>query len=396
LPELKSTQRFLALDSWRGICALLVALFHFRANNHLDGLGLIRNAYLFVDFFFVLSGFVISHAYMQRLSSGAEIGEFVKRRFWRLWPLHVTILMLFVLSEFAKFIVVHDLNIETLNAPFTGPHSVASIFTNFFMIHSLGVHDRLTWNIPSWSISTEFYTYLVFAGVCFLAARTKARLSALAVASAAIVLFGAAIGVLFRDGGPDAAAQVGFFRCLYGFFLGHLTYRWFQASRLPSWSQSGLELAAVAVVIVYAMVTEKGFWPVFAPVVFAVVIWIFAHDSGIVSRALKVPLAQKLGAWSYSIYMAHALVVLTAVGSVAILGRFTKYDYLTKISGFEGPSNNRIDFGNAFLGDAATVVYLGAVVILAALTYRFIELPGQRLAKWRGRSRSLRFEAPQS
>jgi peptidoglycan/LPS O-acetylase OafA/YrhL len=388
LPESKLAQRFLALDSWRGICALLVAVFHFRCNNHVDGLGLVRNAYLFVDFFFVLSGFVIAHAYMDRLNSGTQVGDFVMRRFWRLWPLHVTVLMLFVASEFVKLVLVHDLGIDTLNGPFTGPHSVEAIFTNILMIHSLGVHDRLTWNIPSWSISTEFYTYLVFAVVCILAARSRARLAVLTLGALAMIALGLVIGILTRDAGPDAAAEFGFFRCLYGFFLGYLTYRWFQAFRLPSWSVSILELAALVAVLIYVSAAEKGFWPILAPVIFAVVIWIFAHDGGIVSRALRVPIGQKLGAWSYSIYMAHALVVLTAVGLVAILGRFTHYDYLVKISGFEGPSNNRIDFGNPFIGDAATIVYLIAVVILASLTYRFIERPGQRLWAWRGRVHS--------
>jgi hypothetical protein len=52
--------RFEALDGWRGICACLVVLFHFHGFSPIYSVELVRNSYLFVDFFFVLSGFVIA------------------------------------------------------------------------------------------------------------------------------------------------------------------------------------------------------------------------------------------------------------------------------------------------------------------------------------------------
>jgi peptidoglycan/LPS O-acetylase OafA/YrhL len=61
-------ERFIALDSWRGIAACLVALFHLEAYSHLvyshlNAAPFLRNSWLFVDFFFVLSGFVIAANY---------------------------------------------------------------------------------------------------------------------------------------------------------------------------------------------------------------------------------------------------------------------------------------------------------------------------------------------
>jgi peptidoglycan/LPS O-acetylase OafA/YrhL len=82
---------FGALDGWRGICACLVALYHFRAvlgvtvNSHLFSVATIQHAYLFVDFFFVLSGFVIASRYQERISGKiTSVADFLKLRLGRL------------------------------------------------------------------------------------------------------------------------------------------------------------------------------------------------------------------------------------------------------------------------------------------------------------------------
>ena len=96
---------FRVLDSWRGVAALLVALFHLNLYSAIYTLDFVRNAYLFVDFFFVLSGFVISYSYGDRLKTFDELGEFAIRRFGRLWPLHAVVLLAFVAAESAKAVL---------------------------------------------------------------------------------------------------------------------------------------------------------------------------------------------------------------------------------------------------------------------------------------------------
>ena len=100
-----AASRFRALDGWRGICALLVAAHHVEVHGWLYWQPLIRNAWLFVDFFFVLSGFVIAHAYGERLGKTHEIGVFVARRLGRLWPLHVAVLLALIALELAHFAI---------------------------------------------------------------------------------------------------------------------------------------------------------------------------------------------------------------------------------------------------------------------------------------------------
>ena len=63
----------------------------------------IRHSYLFVDFFFVLSGFVIAHAYGDRLKSPLEVWQFIVRRFGRVWPLHIAVLAAFIAVAVFKY-----------------------------------------------------------------------------------------------------------------------------------------------------------------------------------------------------------------------------------------------------------------------------------------------------
>lgn len=54
-----------------------------------------RNAYLFVDFFFVLSGFVIASTYQERIAGGFSVWRFMLLRLGRLYPLHIAVLVAF-------------------------------------------------------------------------------------------------------------------------------------------------------------------------------------------------------------------------------------------------------------------------------------------------------------
>src|SRR5690349_3198982 len=129
--------RFRVLDGWRGACALLVALFHLDAYWHFyDGL-FVRNAWLFVDFFFVLSGFVISHAYRGRLATWHDARSFAIRRIGRLWPLHMAVLTFFVLLELLKLAIVKSGHVGSDSLAFTDTKAFDAIAANIVLIQSL-------------------------------------------------------------------------------------------------------------------------------------------------------------------------------------------------------------------------------------------------------------------
>ena len=91
--------RYVALDSLRGIAALAVAVFHIQARDGFTTLPFFRASNQFVDFFFVLSGFVIARAYGDRLAAGFPIRTFLWLRLGRVWPLHFAVLLVYIAIE---------------------------------------------------------------------------------------------------------------------------------------------------------------------------------------------------------------------------------------------------------------------------------------------------------
>lgn len=358
--------RFQALDGWRGICALLIALHHFPAQGFLYHLPLVRNAWLLVDFFFVLSGFVITHAYRDRLSSGVEAASFAMRRFFRLWPLQAAILAAFIALEFYRYLAT--------GTGFTEERSIFAIFTNLALVQSLGLHDMLTWNTPSWAVSTEFWTYVVFALVVFFTGRFRVLASATLVALSVVIL------VLHSRYGMRETFDWGIARCVYGFFLGSLTYEFWSAKWIAGFRGTFAEIS-VALLVIAFLIFIPGDRPLeyLAPPLFAVFVLAFANDAGMASRAMFGKPLQSLGRWSYAIYLAQMLVIALMVSAL---------DSFAPGHTFAGPGGAEfIRLGNA--DDAITLLYLALVIVLAAAAWRFIEVPGQAIQKFLAPSKSV-------
>jgi len=364
------TARFRALDGWRGICALLVAAHHVEARGFLYWQPLIRNAWLFVDFFFVLSGFVIAHAYGEALATAPQVKSFAIRRLGRLWPLHVAMLAALVALEFAHLAIAHWHPIAGERAAFTADRSPYTILTNLFLVQSLGLHPYETWNGPAWSISTEFTTYLVFAAVCFVARGRALRLAL----SVILAVTGVAVLAHFSHYGMRETFDWGFFRCLYGFFTGVLAYEAWRRGWTRFLKGSAIEVAALAAVVGFlAFVPGNRNAEYLATPLFAFAVLAFAGEGGVVSRVLMLRPAAALGRWSYSIYMVHTLVLAILFSAVHMAELAFHRAWLVHTP--DGNAILALGWGN----DPMMLAVLAVVVALAAFTWRHIEQPGQRL-----------------
>ena len=156
-----------SLTSLRGIAALLVVLHHFFLFL-LPGVGLsvlsyskfFDNGYLWVDFFFILSGFIMAHVYASNFASGVNLYNYrtcLFSRFVKICLLHIFITFLFIGVELIK-----------TSYSFTGKYNITALFTNIFMLQALDLNSPPLfggdsyWNEPAWSISAEWFAYLLF------------------------------------------------------------------------------------------------------------------------------------------------------------------------------------------------------------------------------------------
>lgn len=374
-PPHAHSRHFLPLDSLRGIAAVCVVVHHFVTAERFSEMfphksfldvPLFRNGWLFVDLFFVLSGIVISLNYAEKRFSSFAIREFLVRRLARIYPMHFATLFLYVLFRLIKlcFLAVGVLHARP-NA--IESDTLYSFSINLFLLHALGFANTLSWNAPSWSISAEFYTYILF-GVALLCARSRQSIrvfylisSVLVVAAGLLVIFGMHKTTL------EFHYDFGILRCVIGFFLGALAFgavSYLRSIRIPQALQTLLQAFFVASAFIVVCAVEWN--PVVsftAPPIFAAMfVSLMLFPQRAIPRLLSARPLVWLGQRSYSIYMIQAFVIVIALNFLDVLGpgRIGKID--AALSGQ--------------VSSAVLLILLVAVLLCADFTYRWIEGPG--------------------
>jgi peptidoglycan/LPS O-acetylase OafA/YrhL len=372
--------RFTVLDSWRGIAAVMVVLFHAQVPSHIREFELVRAGESFVDFFFVLSGFVIAHAYGRRIATGAGLGRFLVERLGRIDPLHLVMLGLFVLFETVKALVPA---LGSAGDPaFSGSNGFAALVDNLLLAQAWGLGGTLSWNTPSWSISAEWLAYGAFGAAALLAGRRLWIAALVGAAACALVLAGLA------PAGMESTHDFGAVRALYGFCIGVVLHRAaiggiLQAKAAGPGSRSDrlawtvAELAAVGCIASFVTGSHGNALAYAAPLVFAFAINVFAHEAGHLSAILKRGPFVAVGLLSYSIYMIHMFVLLRLLNGARLADVVFGTAMLRPLD--DNPAHGPgIWLGGKLAGDALMVGVVLLVVGLSAVTWRFVERPGQR------------------
>lgn len=338
--------RFKAVDSFRGMAAIMVILFHLQSLKLLSGIAIIAKSDIFVDFFFVLSGFVITHSNYDRITNLASVRPFIRKRFNRLYPLHLFTLLLVLGFELVRYGI--DRYVVKLTFPiFASDKSLLSFVANLTLTQSLNLFDQVTWNGPSWSISVEFYTYIVWA-LCLVVFRKNLLLMG-------SLLFGLLGWFIVRhQGNIIFNYDYGFVRCLYSFLIGMFTYR--LNRQLPlrfSYRQfSFIEICLFGLTLLaVSSFTHRESW--LMPFLFALVIVVFSRESGALSRLLASPRFEFLGKLSYSYYLNHT-VVLTVMD--LLIFKLIKVPHTV--------------MGESFF----VIICLACVHLMSVFTHRYVEL----------------------
>jgi peptidoglycan/LPS O-acetylase OafA/YrhL len=357
--------RFRALDAWRGVCAGLVVLFHVPVLHTAKDWPAFANLQLGVDFFFVLSGFVISHAYQDRLASSAEARGFIVARFRRLWPMHVVVLAAFVALELAKLAyagINPSFGIEA--APFSAGRAPLEILTNLAFLQSFGLHPGLSWNGPAWSIAVEFWTSVVFLAVVLWWPRLRRETFLALALGSALLLALVSPTTLF------VSSDWGFVRCLLGFAIGCLVYdlrlRYTLPARLLGWYEAGIALVAFA----FMALVPQGLLHLLAPLVFGALVFVFSFEGGPTSALLRTRIPQALGRWSFAIYMTHAFLFQLLRTGGSFLDQKLGLVRMVMHNG-----DKVIIIGGPWQATAMLVLIPAVVIAVGAFFHRYVEVP---------------------
>lgn len=333
---------------------------HMRFGSVLTENSFVYNSYLMVDFFFVLSGFVIALNYIDRLGTAGGIVRFQRRRFWRLYPLHLFTLLVFLAIETLKFVFERKTGIVS-NYPAFDISDGGAFLANLFLLQGI-VLNKVTFNFPSWSISTEFWTYLAFA-------LTLGFFHLRAVYGLVFAVLAFGVLVMLEGGRLETEPVFAVVRCIYSFFLGVSVVG---LLRFRQRGQGGagdvnafLLLVACAAAVAFLGQTR---FEIILPLIFAATVLVVAglDDGSRVRRVLERPYFVWLGTVSYSLYMTHSIV---AWSMTQILRFVLHTKTATDARGYVTLSLEQE------AAAVAVVVTVALVLVFSQLTYRYIEQP---------------------
>lgn len=314
--------RYELLDGLRGVAALMVILYHFGegfATSPVDQQ--INHGYLAVDFFFVLSGFVIGYAYDDRWKRGMTAGNFMLRRIIRLQPMVLIAVILGVISFIIQGCEKWD------GTPVSTTAIILSLILGFFMIPSLpgsipeirGNGEMFPLNGPNWSMFFEYIGSLMYATFLHRFSKTALRafilIAGACLASLALLNASGAFHIgLGWSFGTDGTWGIlgfvgGFFRMTFSFAIGLYMSRDFKPLKIKGafW----ICTAIIVVMLAVPYVTLDGEVSILNAcydllctlLIFPFVVYLGA--SGFTSDATSGRICEFLGNISYPVYVIH-------------------------------------------------------------------------------------------
>lgn len=359
-------KRFLALDSFRGLCAVFVVLFHLTVANSITELSFFKGSSVFVEFFFVLSGFVLAHGY--GYGSKIKFINFMKIRFFRLYPLHFFMFIVFFCLELIKYFSYIYGNVSYSIEPFSGSTAIKEILPNLLLIQAWTPWtEHFSFNRASWSISIEFYVYALL----FLSIIIFRRFKGIAWLLVSLICF---LCIFYNIDALVSPVLRGL-SCFFGGAFMYLLYRKFSNISLGFTLGSVIELLLIICVIllVQSEFTQRS---TYTSILFLFVVYFFSYESGIVSIMLKTAVLQYLGKLSYSIYMTHAAVILCLIPIARVIHKFTNIELAPFVGG-----GRVIDLGSEAFNNIFILLLMIFIILISGLTYRFIEVVGVNYGK---------------
>lgn len=347
--------KFDALTGIRAFAAAWVVSFHYILGPF-GALGgpqiskFVDVGYLGVDLFFILSGFVICHVHAEELAqpSPRKFARFMSFRFARLYPVD-----LFSLLLLAALLWLRPLWGDTQINP--ANYTAGHLLLQLALIQGWVFNNDVTWNYPSWSVSAEWFCYLLFPAVAVIMTRVSARgtvtASLLVLATIAAIYWTVFGGSLNQAVGPWSLI-----RAAPEFALGCLLCRLVHNVDMRNWPW-------LAIVTAFAALWVASFWTVlpiglFAIPLFVVLVLACSIPQNSVSAWFGARPIVAVGAASYSLYLMQAPVQM----AVRVLRPYVSIAHPLRDAGI-------------------IAFYLVLLAILTALVHVWVENPSRRILR---------------
>ena len=292
-----------AFTGARALPALLIVLYHYCEANGYRSVpwfdGLVNKGFLWVEFFFALSGFVLVLTYDARaheLFTRAGFGRFLAARLSRIYPVHLAMLLV---------LLAWEVGLRATGWPPNATRGGFTFVTNLLLIQAWNIHDNFSWNWPAWFVSTEFLLYLLFPLLLLL---RRAWWLLIPAGASGLALLSATSGH-----GLDITYHNGIFRGASAFAVGAGFATLFAQARankvkpLPEAAHTIAQLFTLAALLVafYFGGAPKTANDTFAVLPILAFVFLLAFDRGLIARALWAKPLQIVGEWSFGIYMVH-------------------------------------------------------------------------------------------
>jgi len=311
-----------ALTSVRFFLALGVVIFHYQVNmlpEDASGFSLIERSRLAVDFFFILSGFVLAHVYGKQVRSGSySHRRFLIARFARIYPAHIA--MLAFMGGLAILAMMLGQSFQADLYTVSGWLSAAALIHSWF---PAGLPNE--WNGPSWSLSAEWGAYLLFPAFGWMALR--ARRSPWATISVAAVLF-LALDSFYRTQFSaqltHAENNLGILRILPEFLYGIGLYQ--LGSGLSPKRGTAIAAAGLAVTTLLTLMSVAGDERLIVLVAGLVILALANLSRTEADQPFRHPWLLEAGEASYALYLVHLpMLVVWKNGMGMLTGQDSGY-----------------------------------------------------------------------
>jgi len=346
--------KILQLQSLRGILCLIVVIVHYTPYENL----LFHNHYLAgtaVITFFILSGYVLTLNYLFKINSIDNLKIFFKKRFFRLYPLHLFFLLLFVLLEFIKYYVDQNHYLD-LNSEIFKENNIYSFLTNIFFVNTL--NNYLSFNLPSWAVSAEFISSLIF-GITILFFKNYFYILSIFI----FILF----VLIFNLNNYNLIQYNGFFSlysCILSYYLGAIIFFYNKKKFFINIIMHPLLQILNIVIFTFIITIQYKTFIVLLNISILLIYLINLNFDNKIYKFLTNKTLVSLGNISYSIYLSHYVIywVITQV-----------FRHILKLESINSYTNNLYIIENYHIYIIKLSISVVITLIISKYLFLFVE-----------------------